>query len=269
MKGIDVSYHNGNIDFAKVKDAGIEFVIIRAGYGKTISQKDKNFEKNYKAAKAAGLKVGAYWYSYAGTDEKVSQAVAAAEAVLEASVCLEVIRGKQFEMPIYFDIEEQKQFRRGKSFCSALVRSFCNALEKAGYFAGFYTSRSAVTNYISENVAKRYAFWVAEWGKKVNYSGNYGMWQYSDKGRVSGIIGSVDMDTSYVDYPAIIKRKGLNGFGMESTKPTTQKVVTYTVKKGDTLSAIAQKYGTTVAEIATKNGIKNVNLIYAGQVLKI
>lgn len=269
MKGIDVSVHNGKIDFAKVKAAGIEFVIIRAGYGKHISQKDKNFEKNYKAAKAAGLKVGAYWYSYAGTDATVSNDSARYEAAQEAATCLEAIKGKQFEMPIYFDIEEQKQFHRGKTFCSDIVKAFCNALEKAGYFAGFYTSRSAVTQYISEDVAKRYALWVAEWGSKVNYAGSYGMWQYSSSGRVSGIIGSLDMDISYVDYPAIIKRKGLNGFGLESTKPTPQKVVTYTVKKGDTLSAIAQRYGTTVAEIATKNGIKNVNLIYAGQVLKI
>lgn len=269
MNGIDVSYHNGNIDFGKVKAAGIEFVIIRAGYGKHISQKDKNFEKNYKAAKAAGLKVGAYWYSYAGTDTTVANDAARYEAAQEAATCIEAIKGKQFEMPIYFDIEEQKQFDRGKTFCSDIVKAFCNTLEKAGYFAGFYTGRIAATKYISEDVARRYAFWLAEWSRKVNYSGSYGIWQYSDKGRVNGIIGAVDMDTSFVDYPAIIKQKGLNGFAPESTKPTPQKVVTYTVKKGDTLSAIAKRYGTNVAEIAAKNGIKNVNLIYAGQVLKI
>lgn len=246
MKGIDVSAHNGNIDFAKVKAAGIEFVIIRAGYGKAISQKDKNFERNYKAAKAAGLKVGVYWYSYA---------MSTVEAAQEAAVCLEAIKGKQFEMPIYFDIEEQKQFDKGKSFCSDLVKTFCNALEKAGYFSGFYTGRYAVTHYISEDVAKRYAFWVAEWGKKVNYSGSYGMWQYSSTGKVNGIAGNVDMDTSYVDYPAIIKRNGLNGYGMEKT---------YTVKDGDTLSAIAKKYSTTVDNIVAKN-----ELIKTGQVLKV
>lgn len=257
MKGIDVSYHNGTIDFKKVKDAGIEFVIIRAGYGREISQKDKNFETNYKNAKAAGLKVGAYWYSYATSKS---------DAITEAETCIKVISGKQFEMPIYFDIEERKQFSKGKTFCSDLVASFCNTLEKAGYFAGFYTSRSAVSNYITEDVAKRYAFWIAEWGGKVKYSGQYGMWQNSSTGKVNGISGWVDMDTSYVDYPAIIKRKGLNGFGMENTKPT---VKTYTVKKGDTLSGIAKKYNTTVADLVKKNGIKNPNLIYAGQVLKV
>ncbi len=262
MKGIDVSSHNGTINFNKVKKAGIEFVIIRAGYGREISQKDTNFETNYKAAKAAGLKVGAYWYSYA---------ISKSDAINEAETCIKVISGKQFEMPIYFDIEERKQFSKGKTFCSDLVKAFCNTLEKAGYFAGFYTSRSGVSNYISEDVAKRYALWIAEWGNKANYSGQYGMWQSSSTGKVKGISGSVDLDTSYLDYPAIIKRKGLNGFGMESTKPTkpTTTVKTYTVKKGDTLSGIAQKYGTTVAELAMKNDIKNVNLIYPNQVLKV
>lgn len=246
MKGIDVSVHNGNIDFSKVKAAGIEFVIIRAGYGREISQKDNNFEKNYKAAKAAGLKVGAYWYSYADS-------VSAAQK--EAAACIKSIEGKQFEMPIYFDIEEQKQFDRGKTFCSDLVKTFCNALEKAGYFAGFYTGRYAIMHYFTDDIPKRYALWIAEWGNKVNYSGSYGMWQYSSTGKVNGITGNVDMDTSYIDYPAIIKRQGLNGYGMEQT---------YTVKDGDTLSAIAQKYSTTVDNIVAKNW-----LIKTGQVLKV
>jgi GH25 family lysozyme M1 (1,4-beta-N-acetylmuramidase) len=246
MKGIDVSVHNGIIDFAKVKAAGIEYVIIRAGYGREISQKDMYFERNYKAAKAAGLLVGAYWYSYADS-------VSAAQK--EAEACIAAIKGKKFEFPIYFDIEEQKQFDKGVTFCSDLVKTFCNALEKAGYFAGFYTGRYAVMHYISKEVAQRYALWIAEWGARVNYSGSYGMWQYASTGKVNGISGNVDMDTSYVDYPAIIKRKGLNGYGMETT---------YTVKDGDTLSAIANKYSTTVDNIVAKNG-----LIKTGQVLKV
>lgn len=252
MKGIDVSVHNGIIDFEKVKAAGIEYVIIRAGYGREISQKDKNFERNYKAAKAAGLLVGAYWYSYADST---------AAAQKEAEACIAAIKGKQFEFPIYFDIEEQKQFDKGVVFCSNLVKTFCNALEKAGYFAGFYTGRYAVMHYISKEVAQRYALWIAEWGAKVNYTGSYGMWQYSSNGKVNGITGAVDMDTSYVDYPAIIKRKGLNGFSMENTKPTVQ---TYTVKDGDTLSDIAKKFNTTADDLAKKN-----DLIKAGQVLKV
>ena len=105
MKGIDVSVHNGNIDWGKVKADGIDFAILRAGFGKLEKQKDEKFEQNYAGAKAAGIPVGAYWYSYAMTPEEAEQ---------EADVFLSVIKGKQFEMPVYFDLEEKKQFDLGK-----------------------------------------------------------------------------------------------------------------------------------------------------------
>ena len=101
MKIIDVSYHQGvNIDFEKVKASGVEGVMIRAGYGKYISQKDRAFERNYKEAKQAGLNVGAYWYSYADSTASAAQ---------EAAVCLQVIKGKTFELPIAFAIEYEPQ----------------------------------------------------------------------------------------------------------------------------------------------------------------
>ena len=116
MKGIDVSVHNGDIDWQKVKADGIDFAIIRAGYGKLESQKDQKFEQNYAGAKAVGIPVDAYWYSYAMTPE---------EAELEADVFLSVIKGKQFEMPVYFDLEEKKQFDLGKEQVSAIMREAC------------------------------------------------------------------------------------------------------------------------------------------------
>lgn len=117
MKGIDVSVHNGSIDWQKVKNAGIQFAILRAGYGRELSQKDARFEENYKNAKAAGTLVGAYWYSYAMSED---------EARLEANVFLSVIKGKQFEMPVYFDLEEKKQFDLGKEKVSAIMRAWQN-----------------------------------------------------------------------------------------------------------------------------------------------
>lgn len=245
MKGIDVSKWQGDIDFNKVKASGIDFVIIRAGYGRVISQKDPYFEQNYSRAKAAGLNVGAYWYSYADSVK---------DAETEANVCLEVLKGKQFEMPIYFDLEEQKQFAKGKQFCSELVKAFCNKLEAAGYFAGLYISRSPLQTHITSEVANRYALWIAEYASRVNYAGQYGMWQNSSTGRVSGINGNVDTDFCYVDYPKIIKEAGLNGFGIKE----------YTVALGDTLTGIAKKYGTDVDTLVKKN-----NLIKAGQKLII
>ena len=258
MKGIDVSQWNGDIDYTKVKSAGIDFVIIRAGYGKFISQKDPYFERNYKNAKAAGLKVGAYWYSYAESTE---------DAKKEAAVCLEAIKGKTFEFPIYFDLEEVKQFKKGIGFCSDLVTTFCTALEKAGYFAGLYCSTYYLNHYVTAAVRQRFAVWVAEYAAACHYTGQFGIWQ-SGTGNVPGARGPVDIDTSYIDYPAIIKNAGLNGFKKES-KPTIADPVTYTVKKGDTLTAIAKKYGTTIKAIKDLNTIKDVNLIYVGQVIKI
>lgn len=256
MKGIDVSKWQGNIDWSKINN--VDFVIIRAGYGREISQKDETFERNYAGAKAAGLNVGAYWYSYADSVE---------DAKKEARVCIEVLKGKQFEMPIYFDLEEKKQFDKGKQFCSELVKAFCNELEKAGYFAGLYISRWYLQNYITEDVAKRYALWIAEYGTKLNYVGQYGMWQNSSTGAISGINGNVDTDICYVDYPSIIKKGSFNGFGKVSN--TASSVKTYTVQRGDTLWAIAQKYDTTVDALVKKNNIKNANLIYPGQKLII
>ena len=254
MKGIDVSQWNGAIDYNKVKAAGIGFVIIRAGYGKYISQKDPCFERNYSAAKAAGLKVGAYWYSYADTIE---------DAKKEAAVCLEAIKGKKFEYPIYFDLEEVKQFKKGIKFCSDVVTAFCTALEKAGYFAGLYCSTYYLNNYVSAAVRQRFAVWVAEYAAACHYTGQYGIWQ-SGTGDVPGVRGDCDIDTSYIDYPAIIKKAGLNGFKSSAPEP-----VTYTAKTGDTLTAIAKKYGTTVKAIKELNAIKDVNLIFVGQKIKI
>ena len=116
MRGIDVSVHNGSIDWNRVKNDGIGFAILRAGYGKTASQKDKKFEDNYNGAKAAGIPVGAYWYSYARTVEEARQ---------EAEACITILRGKQFEYPIFFDVEEKATLNTGKSNCSAMIRAFC------------------------------------------------------------------------------------------------------------------------------------------------
>ena len=210
-KVIDVSEWQDNIDFAKVKADGVTGVIIRAGYGKYDYQRDKMFDANYAKAKAAGLDCGVYWYSYADST---------ASAIEEARVCMKALKGKKFEYPIYFDLEEQSQFSRGRAFCDSIVKAFCGELEKHGYFAGLYISRSPLQAYISDDVANRYALWVAEYASKLNYSGSVGMWQYSSTGRVNGISGNVDMDECYVDYPKIIKEGGFNGYTKASQLKT-------------------------------------------------
>lgn len=204
---IDVSKHQGDIDWAAVRQSGVEIAIIRAGYGRLVSQKDSKFEKNYAGAKANGIKVGVYWYSYAMSKN---------EALLEAKACLEVINGKQFEYPIYFDLEESEQFKLGKKACSEMINTFCRELEDNGYYAGLYMSRFYLDNYVESDIKNRYAIWVAEYGSKCNYSGSYGMWQYSSTGKVNGINGNVDTNRVYFDYTPSIKSKGLNGFKNDS-----------------------------------------------------
>ena len=206
MKGIDVSVHNGKIDWQKVKNAGIDFAILRAGYGRLASQKDEKFEQNYSSAKAAGIPIGAYWYSYAMSED---------EARLEADVFLSIIKGKQFEFPVYYDVEEQKQFALGKEKVSAIMRAFLERVEASGYFVGLYGSASSLNTHTSDDIKSRYTIWLAHWVNQTSYGGAYGIWQHSEKGRVDGINGNVDLDIGYKDFPTIIKGKGLNGYGKE------------------------------------------------------
>ena len=215
-KGIDLSKHNGTVDFAKVKSDGIGFVILRAGYGRLASQKDALFETYYSGAKAVGLPVGAYWYSYAMSVE---------EAIAEADACIECIKGKCFEYPIYFDVEESAQLALGKEKVSAIIKAFCSRLENKGFWAGLYMSASPASNLLDDECRSRFAFWVAHYGvQKPSYSGAYGMWQYSSTGRVSGVTGAVDLDECYADYPKLIKDGGKNGFDKPTPTPQTKQV---------------------------------------------
>lgn len=208
MTGIDVSKHNGEINWEQV--GGVDFAIIRAGYGRLAGQRDTKFEANYQGAKNTGLHVGAYWYSYAKTAD---------EAIAEARACLEVIKGKQFDMPIYFDIEEKSQAELGKKICSDIVKAFCGEMEKAGYWVGVYSYNSFFKTNFDESILTRYATWIArvptnDDGKtKISPDFYCGMHQYSFKGTVSGIVGDVDMDECVVNYPESIKASHLNGYG--------------------------------------------------------
>ena len=192
MVGIDVSKWNGGIDFNKVKSAGIKFVIIRAGFG--VNGIDRLFKANYTAAKEAGLKIGAYWYSYAKTK---------AELQNEISAFLNAIKGLRFEMPVYWDIEEKWVINN----INYVIPTVCSALENAGYFAGYYTSAS-VNAFVSDENKKRFTSWIAHWSKKA---GTYKpLHQYSSTGEISGINGNVDLDFCSTDFPAIITEKKLN-----------------------------------------------------------
>lgn len=221
MKGIDVSSYQGDIDFEKVMNAGIDFVIIKAGeWDHTVDK----FEENYDAAKAAGLHIGFYWFCDGETIGEIER---------EADACIKALEGKQFDFPIYMDLENQYQYDLGKDFCSKAVRTFCGKLEEAGYYTGLYTSASWLDDVIEDDIKKKYTIWVADWRGYCGYDGEYGMWQYGI-GYVPGINGmtdlnivdigfdvdypgvnvpnGVDMDYSYVDFPRIIIPNGYNNY---------------------------------------------------------
>lgn len=218
-KGIDVSVHQGVIDWDTVKNVEkIDFAILQAGYGRLASQKDKQFERNYSECKRLGIPIGAYWYSYAVTVEDVKN---------EAAACIEVLKGKKFEYPIYFDIEENSQCL-GMGKVTEMCKAFCEVLEAAGYWVGIYSYKLFLENYIDKSVRTRYAVWLAHYASSTTYKEPYGIWQYSvagtqndivGKGKVAGISGNCDLDYAYIDYPTAIKAAGKNGYTLEPPKP--------------------------------------------------
>lgn len=193
MKGVDISQHNGDVDFGRVKSAGIEFVILRAGYGKCISQIDVDFYRNYKNAKENGLKVGAYWYSYASSPD---------EALLEAKVFCEVVKGLDFDLPLYYDIEENNSLKQA----TANIQAFCNYLESQGYFAGVYANANAFNNFIDSSIKSRYTTWLAHWSDKPAFVSP--MWQNSSTGHIDGIKGYVDTDIANDELLKWVKQRG-------------------------------------------------------------
>lgn len=315
MKGIDVSAWQGTIDWKKVKDDGIEAVILKAGGSDDGFYTDSKFEKNYKGAKEVGLKVGAYYFIG-------SKCVSKIDGEADAIRFLNIIKGKQFDMPVYVDVESTRP--EDKDRVTNAVTAFCVYLEQHGYFVGIYGSEvSTFRDRLNDAKLQSFAHWVACYGSE-NPAIPYIGWQYSSTGRVNGIDGDVDMD-EFDDLSEAIKTHGLNGYtnkvepamikpsqkvveikhksneeianevinglwgnGDDRKKKITdagydynaiqeivnnkckaKQTVTYTVKSGDTLSYIADMYGTTYQHIADINGIKDPNVIYVGQVLKI
>lgn len=238
MKGIDVSRYQTNVDYSKVKAAGYDFVIIRAGIG---TSADPMFNTHYMNAKKAGLYVGAYWYCYKKTTVQGAKE--------EAEACKKAIAGKVLEMPVYYDVEERTTMNTGKQNVSAMCKAFCTIMEQAGWFCGIYGGQELAQNYLTDDLKNGKAFWLAQYLKTPRYTGQYGMWQFGVAGAkagnnptgvkaVPGVSGECDMDYCYVDYPAWIKQKGMNGLKPDvnptpDSKANPYPVPTTTVQKGD------------------------------------
>lgn len=198
IKGIDVSKHNGTIDWTKVKNDGIKFVIIRGGYGN--SYVDPQFKSNIEGAIKNGIEVGVYWFSYAINANKVKE---------EANKCLEVLKPYKSKItyPVFFDFEydsvnyaKKQGVSITKTLASNMAKTFLKEIKEAGYKVGIYTNLDFSNNYFTSEVLSTYDTWIAQYNSKCTYTGKYTMWQYSDKGSVAGISGNVDLNYCYKEY---------------------------------------------------------------------
>lgn len=189
IKCIDVSEWQGKIDWKKVKASGIDCAVLRAGFGREASQIDGQFETNYKNAKAAGVRLGAYWYSYADSVE---------DAKREAQACIEVIKGKTFELPVFYDMEDSSQVSFGKATLTKMAKAFMADLSKAGFRVGIYANAYWFENYLDYDSFYGTSYvWLAQYASVAEFDCD--IWQYTSKGSVNGVSGNVDMNVIYND----------------------------------------------------------------------
>ncbi len=186
-KGIDISEHNGTIDFEKVKNSGVDFVIIRIGWigNKENHTLDKKFEEYYKQAKLAGLKVGIYVYNYCKSIEAVKSG---------AKWVLDNLKNREIDMPIFLDMEDTSIL--DVKNLNLLCIEFCNIINQTQYISGIYANKDWFINKLTIQELLNYKIWLAEWNNQENHSLGYkvDLWQYTSNGEVPGINGRVDLN---------------------------------------------------------------------------
>ena len=203
--GIDVSRYQGAIDWEKVKKSGVDFVLLRSSIGDgttTVSGEDIRFSSNVVEAKKAGLMVGAYHYLWAETVE---------DALAEAKFFVKTISPYALDFPAVLDFEEPSQVTNlTNDERTEIAKVFLDEVKRAGYYPMLYTNRSWAVDYLNMDELADYEVWLAEWFPKPSYRGDFGIWQYTAYGKVSGIRGDVDLDVCYKNYRKIILDGGYN-----------------------------------------------------------
>lgn len=229
---LDISKYQPDVDYAKTAQ-DCDGVILRAGltyWGAQNMGKDPCFEKHYAGFKAVGLPVGAYYYSAADS-------VAVAEK--EADYFLSLLKGKQFELPVYYDVENnQRQGGLSKELLTQIVDAFCSKVQAAGYYVGFYASTSWLKNKMdTAYLSKKYTLWKADYRTAYDKTIACDIHQYTSQGRIAGISGDVDLNHCYKNFVSIIKSKGLNGFAPQEIEDTaiegSARLVIGPISKGD------------------------------------
>lgn len=189
VKGVDISEHNGSVDFQALKNAGIEFVIIRCGFGSDYTnQDDSRFAENVRKADTAGMPWGVYLYSYAKNT---------AMAKSEAQHTLRLLNGRKPVYGVWYDVEDPGQ---ANADLVSICEVYCDAIEKAGLYCGIYSMVSWLNTKLNSSRLDKYDKWVAQWASSCQYAKPYGIWQYTDKLVIGG--KTFDGNWSYKDYPS-------------------------------------------------------------------
>ncbi len=214
--GIDISRWQGNFNFEAAIKEGIKFAIIKGGGGDDGLYVDSKFKRNYDEAKNKKLPIGVYWFS---------KALSINEAIKEADYFYDnILKDRQFELPIYIDVENKSQLSVGKRALTDIIKAWCERIENRGYWVGIYSSASYFSSYMYDDELQKFAHWVAQWSSRCNYTKScLGMWQFGGEtncirtNKVAGVV--CDQNYMLVDYPTKIKSAGLNGFS-KATKPS-------------------------------------------------
>lgn len=264
LKFVDVSKHNGKIDWKKVKNDGVVGAIIRCGYGGDIeSQDDEYFDYNYENAKANGLLVGVYLYSYANTLEKARS---------EANHTIRLLRGRPLDFPVFYDLEDAGTTRKcTKDLIANMADIYCTLVGRAGYKTGIYANKYWFTSILTNPFFNTKPKWVAQYHKECTYAGDYIGWQYTSSGKVDGISTRVDLNEFYTDFkeskpeaskdlPDITGYKGtsiagaLNSFGYDSS---------YSFRK-----ALAKKLGIKNYKGTAEQNLKMIEML-GGEIVNV
>ena len=192
LKGIDVSKHQGKIEWGKVKGQ-VDFAILRASYGweNYPSQVDEQLNNNVQGCIANGIPFGFYHYSYATTVEQAQK---------EADYCISAIQGTNPVYPVFFDVEDKAQQGIGKTALTEIAVAFCEKVKAAGFVAGVYASKSWWETRLDYEKLKEYEIWLAHWAEQTDFGRHYDLWQYTSSGSVPGVIGRVDWNYCYTEY---------------------------------------------------------------------
>lgn len=301
-KGIDVSSHNGKLDWSKLKSQGVEFALIRIGYGSDIKSQDDNYANyNMSECERLGIPYGVYIYSYALSHKDVES---------EVDHTLRMIKGHKVELGVYFDMEDADAYKaknginvyKSQNLLTEFCVKFCEAIERAGYNAGVYANYDYFKNVLDINRLDKWSIWLAQW-RVSKPAIKCDVWQYTSDETFNGVVGRFDANYLYT----YVEDKSQTQAEKKSTSEVAQEVIDgkwgngedrkakltaagydynevqtrvnelmakinenyYTVKRGDTLTSIAKKFNTTVDKLVKLNGLNNPDLIYPNEVLKI